>query len=81
MRNYRDPKTGWSQFMQLELADETGRTMEAEGFAVNRMSEAGYGVNTLLRWEMDGEIGWGEDQDVWQPGHFERMVDALRATR
>jgi hypothetical protein len=44
------------------------------------MSEAGYGTNSLMRWEFDGWIGWGEDQDVWQQAHFVRMLDALRAT-
>ena len=61
--------------------DTAGRTMTAEGFAVSRMSEAGYGTNQLMRWEFDGRIGWGEDQDVWNAEHFVRMLDALRAWR
>jgi hypothetical protein len=81
MINFRDPQTGWSEHMQVALADQLGRTMEVEGFAVSRMSESGYGTNSLMRWEFDGKIGWGEDQDVWQPSHFVRMFDALRATR
>jgi hypothetical protein len=81
MLNFRDPQTGWSSHMRVELTDDTGRTLEAEGFAVSRMSESGYGTNSLMRWEFDGQIGWGEDQDVWQPSHFVRMLDALRATR
>ena len=44
------------------------------------MSEAGYGVNQLMRWDIDGGIGWGEDQDVWNPQHYTRMLDALKAT-
>jgi hypothetical protein len=81
MLNFRNPTTGWSQHMQVVLGDEAGRTMEAEGFAVSCMSETGYGSNSLMRWEFDGRVGWGEDQDVWQPTHFLRMFDALRATR
>jgi hypothetical protein len=32
-----------------------------------------------MRWDFDGKIGWGEDQDVWQGDHFMRMLDALKA--
>lgn len=79
MLNFRDPLTGWNTHMQVALTDELGRTMDVEGFAVSRMSEAGYGTNQLMRWEMDGKIGWGEDQDVWTGNHFVRMLDALKA--
>ena len=80
MRSFRNPKTGWCTHMQVELVDELGREMVSEGFTVSTMSEAGYGVNQLMRWDIDGGIGWGEDQDVWNPTHFVRMLDALKAT-
>lgn len=79
MRSYRDPQTGWCSHMEVELVDLMGREMRAEGHAVSRMSEAGYGTNQLMRWEFDGKIGWGEDQDVWRGDHFERMLRALKA--
>ena len=82
MKNYRDPDTGWSAHMQVALADEDGRTMEAEGFSVSHLCEHGGGTNALMRWEFDGRIGWGEDQDGWHGAdHFSRMLAALRATR
>ncbi len=81
MRTFRDPGTGWSSFMQVELTDQLGRHMTIEGFSVSRMSEAGYGTNQLMRWDFDGKVGWGEDQDVWNPKHFTRMLHAMRATR
>jgi hypothetical protein len=81
MRNYRDPGTGWSAHMEVSLTDVTGRTMEAEGFTVSHMCEHATGSNALMRWEYDGKIGWGEDQDGWQPGHWATMLRALRATR
>ncbi|MBV9995862.1 MAG: hypothetical protein JO127_11695 [Caulobacteraceae bacterium] len=81
MLNFRDPRTGWSDHMQVVAVDEGGRTLEIEGFAVSRMSEHGYGTNSLMRWEFDGKIGWGEDQDVWQPAHFRRVLGALRSVR
>lgn len=81
MRNFRDPGTGWSGHMQVELVDVAGRRMEAEGFAVSHMSEQGAGSNALMRWEYEGRIGWGEDQDGWQLEHFRKMLSALRASR
>ena len=79
MRCFRNPETGWCSQMQVELLDMQGRTMTIEGTAVSRMSEAGYGTNQLMRWDFDGTIGWGEDQDVWNGRHFQRMLQALRA--
>jgi hypothetical protein len=67
--------------MLVDLVDRSGRAMQAEGHAVSHMCEIGGGSNALMRWEMDGRIGWGEDQDGWKVPHFQRMVDALRATR
>jgi hypothetical protein len=80
MRNYRDPQTGWSAHMEVSLTDLTGRTMEAEGFTVSHMCEHGTGSNALMRWEYDGKIGWGEDQDGWSVDHFQKLMRALRAT-
>jgi hypothetical protein len=81
MRNFRDPRTGWSAHMQVEISDVTGRSMDAEGFALSYMCEAGAGANALMRWEYDGQVGWGEDQDGWRVDHFQKMVRALRTTR
>src|SRR3546814_5869049 len=53
MRSFRNPKTGWSTHMQVELVDEHGRDMVSEGFVVSTMSEAGYGVNQLMRWDIE----------------------------
>ncbi len=79
MRNFRDPKTGWSAHMQVYLEDREGRSMEAEGFAISHISENGSGSNALMRWEYEGKIGWGEDQDGWRGDHFTKMLRALRA--
>jgi hypothetical protein len=81
MLNFRDPLTGWSDHMQVMLGDDRGRTMEVEGLAVSRMSETGYAVNSLMHWEFDGKVGWGEDQDVFLPDHFQRLLGALKATK
>ena len=65
--------------MLLSLHDQDGRSMEVEGFSVSAFSENGHSVYQLMRWEFDGKIGWGEDQDIWNPEHFTRVLDALRA--
>lgn len=80
-RNFRDPKTGWNSHIQVELVDEAGRSMQAEGFAVSYVCESGAGAHALMRWEYEGKIGWGEDQDVWDREHFQQMLRALRAVR
>jgi hypothetical protein len=80
MRNYRDPHTGWSAHMELDLTDVTGRSMQAEGMALSYMCENAAGANALMRWEYEGKIGWGEDQDGWRLDHFTKMLGALRAT-
>jgi hypothetical protein len=43
------------------------------------MCEGATGANALMRWEYDGKIGWGEDQDGWRLDHFTKMLNALRA--
>lgn len=77
---FRDPVTGWSSHIVLELVDVDGRQMSAEGHAVSWMSENQTGANALMRWDVDGKIAWGEDQDGWRPAHWRAMLDALRAT-
>ena len=81
MRVYRDPDTGLTSHMEVELVDQDGRTMRAEGAAVSRIAERGAGGHSLMRWDFDGAIGWGEDQDVWRPDHFADLLAALRAVR
>jgi len=81
MLNFRNPNTGFGEHMQVVLVDEQGRSMEAEGFVVSRMSEHGTGANALMRWEYDGKVGWGEDQDGWQADHMSKMLQAMRTPR
>ncbi|MET0377144.1 MAG: hypothetical protein ABW128_23160 [Rhizorhabdus sp.] len=78
LRCWRSVETGWCSHFEVEIVDQEGRSMQIEGAAVSRMSEAGYGTNQLVRWEFHRKIGWGEDQDVWNERHFLRMFDELR---
>jgi hypothetical protein len=79
MKNYRDPATGWSAHMEVALVDRDGRSMNAEGVAMSHNCEHGSGSNASMRWEFDGKLGWGEDQDGWRTEHFARMRRALRS--
>ena len=81
MKNFRNPDNGLSEHMLVEMVDERGRSMEAEGFAVSHMTEGGHGSNALMRWEYDGKMGWGEDQDRWKDDHYMKLLRALRQTR
>ena len=81
MRNYRDPNTGWSSHMEVELVDRSGRTMQAEGTALSHMCEGGAGSNASMKWDFEGRVGWGEDQDGWRADHFARMLREMRNYR
>lgn len=68
----------------LEIVDDTGRTLRAEGEAHNRFLFHGSPFNpcwfTLMRWTFDdGTEGWGEDQDCWGPPMH--LAEYLRTTR
>ena len=81
MKVFRNPDSGWSEHMLVDVTDRRGRSLEAEGFAVSAMSESGAGANALMRWEYDGKVGWGEDQDGWRVDHFAKLMRAMRAVR
>ena len=81
MRVYRDVTTGLTAFIEAEVCDRDGRKMRAEGSAVSRIAEKHGGGHSLIRWEFDGHIGWGEDQDVWRPDHFADLRAALAEVR
>ena len=45
------------------------------------MSETGAGGNALMRWEIEGRVGWGEDQNIWSLDHYAELLRALRNPR
>ena len=48
--------------------DAEGRALVAVGESVSRIiinRHTFIDINSLIRWNMNGEIGWGEDQDMW----------------
>jgi hypothetical protein len=64
----RDPRHGWITSIRIEATDAVGRRLVAIGEPVSRMiinRHTFIDVNSLVRWTIDGVVGWGEDQDMW----------------
>lgn len=64
----RDPVNGWATEIAIEAVDEDGRTLRAtgrrlSGIIINRHTFID--SNGLIEWDIDGDRGHGEDQDLW----------------
>jgi hypothetical protein len=66
----RDPVCGYPDRIVVEATDDAGRTVSATGTCVNHLLMAtapGVPVSIWVcgtNWIVDGEPGWGQDQDV-----------------
>ena len=59
---------GWVASVTIEATDAEGRRLRAVGEPVSRIlvnRHTFIDVNSLVRWDLDGETAWGEDQDMW----------------
>jgi hypothetical protein len=64
----RDPRAGWVTRVTIEARDIEGRDVIASGVPVSRMiinRHTFIDLNSLIRWDLNGAIAWGEDQDMW----------------
>ena len=64
----RDPAHGWVTRVTIEATDEQDRRLLAVGEPLSRMvidRHTFIDINSLLRWQVGDEVGWGEDQDMW----------------
>lgn len=64
----RDPATGCVRQIFLEARDRNGRMLRATGTPVSRIvlnRHTFIDHNSLIRWNVEGMEGWGEDQDMW----------------
>ncbi len=68
----RHPENGWIESIRIEAIDDTGTPFVAEGTATNRIfinRHSFIDVNSVVRWSLqgadDGQVWWGEDQDMW----------------
>ncbi len=77
----RDPAEGWVTRITLAARDQESRVLDATGVPVSRIiinRHTFIDVNSLIRWELDGETAWGEDQDMWPVHHWARESRARR---
>jgi hypothetical protein len=66
----RDPEHGFIRRIIVKGEDQLGRRFVAEGEALSRMAmpiSGAHGVcwTSLVRYHINGEPGWGDDQDAW----------------
>ena len=65
----RDPGTAYPVAVAVDLADELGRALHAEGRCLNGLglflNPNLYSVNCLTEWTFDGTTAYGEDHDNW----------------
>jgi hypothetical protein len=78
----RDPASGATARIVIDGVDEAGRTLHATGRAVSRIVINRHTMidsNSLVEWSIDGEAGWGEDQDLWPMAAFSHYRRSMRA--
>ena len=65
----RDPATSYPTAVAVDLVDESGRRLHAEGRCLNGLglflNPNLYSVNSLTEWTFDGIRAYGEDHDNW----------------
>jgi hypothetical protein len=69
----RDPEHGWVTEIVIEATDEHDRRLRAVGTPVSRIITNRHtfiDINSLLRWDLDGDEACGEDQDMWPVATF-----------
>lgn len=72
----RDPQHGWATRIELWATDMEGRELHAVGQPVSRIfinRHTFIDLNSLVRWDIGGEVAWGEDQDMWPVHRWTRM--------
>lgn len=72
----RDSVNGWITRVELQARDAEGRELLAVGEPVSRIvinRHTFIDINSLMRWDINGEISWGEDQDMWPIHRWSRM--------
>jgi hypothetical protein len=78
----RDAANGWISRLELHASDAEGRELVAVGEPVNRIiinRHTFIDINSLVRWDLDGELGWGEDQDMWPVHRWSRLRRTARS--
>jgi hypothetical protein len=77
----RDVTNGWITRIERQARDADGRELMAIGEPVSRIiinRHTFIDINSLVRWNLNGEIGWGEDQDMWPVHRWSRIHHSVR---
>jgi hypothetical protein len=77
----RDAEHGWITRIELQAKDAEGRELVAVGEPLSRIiinRHTFIDINSLVRWSLNGESGWGEDQDMWPVHRWARMRRSAR---
>jgi hypothetical protein len=71
--------------VRIEAKDELGREFATTGQTVSRLFSYPYPsmvcINSMTRWDFDGQDAWGEDQDCWPPRRWRDARVAERAAK
>jgi hypothetical protein len=74
----RDPDTAHPTAVTVDLVDELGRTLHAEGRCQNSLglylNPNLYSINCLTEWSFDGVTAFGEDHDNWSATGIRRFL-------
>ncbi len=77
----RDSANGWITRVEIQAQDTEGRELLAVGEPVSRIvinRHTFIDINSLICWDINGEISWGEDQDMWPVHRWSRMRRSAR---
>jgi hypothetical protein len=72
----RDPQEHWVTRITIKAHDAKGREMTATGVPISRVilnRHTFIDVNSLIRWDLDGVVAYGEDQDMWPVHRWARL--------
>ncbi len=72
----RDSDNGWITRVELRASDTEGRELHAVGTPLSRMvinRHTFIDINSLIEWDINGERGHGEDQDMWPVHRWSRL--------
>jgi hypothetical protein len=74
----RDPDTGFPRQVTLDITDEEGRELHAEGTTLNQLAfpinPNLFTINCLTAWTFDGVTAFGEDHDNWSAASVRRFT-------
>ena len=84
MVHEREPRTAYPTRVVIDLVDELGRVLHAEGRCLNGLglflNPNLYTVNCLTEWTFDGITAFGEDHDNWSATGIREFLRSRNAT-